>query len=520
MRGTGGQRVLAEGLVALLIAAGTAVPALDAEGAGWGEPHLVTVPRTGEEATRIEAAVAAPSDFTEAEDYEARPGGATSSVGGALHGAFSQPSANLRTGRGLDFELGRALFEKLWVAAPSATRASDGLGPLYNARSCASCHVGNGRGHPPDGSGDLGVSMVLKLSVPDSAKGQRGSAAAHWNAVPEPAYGWQVQDKSVAGMAAEGRPRVDYTPVAVALADGTVVELRRPEYLVERLAYGPMHPRLRTSARIAPPMIGLGLLEAIPEADILAGADPSDADGNGISGRANRVWSREHGQWMLGRFGWKAGQPTVEQQASEAFAHDMGLSTPLHPAAWGECTSAQGTCRSAPHGESGNDEGLEIPRAAMDLVTFYARNLSVPARREVGAPEVLLGKRVFHEAGCASCHQPAFVTHRLKDQPEQSFQLIYPYSDLLLHDMGPGLADGFEEAAATGKEWRTAPLWGIGMTAAVAGDAGYGFLHDGRARTLLEAILWHGGEAFPAREAVRTLPAEERAALLAFLNSL
>jgi CxxC motif-containing protein (DUF1111 family) len=222
-----------------------------------------------------------------------------------------------------------------------------------------------------------------------------------------------------------------------------------------------------------------------------------------------------------GRFGWKAGQPTIREQSASAFSGDIGISTSALPEGWGECTEAQVACRAAPDGRSSGADGSRGPEAddtVLDLVTFYSRNLAVPARRDPGDPEVLRGKQVFHEAGCAACHRPKFVTARLEDQPEQSFQLIWPYTDLLLHDMGPGLADGRPEARATGTEWRTAPLWGIGLTETVTGKAS--FLHDGRARTLLEAILWHGGEAVSARDAVAGLPKADRDALIRFVESL
>ncbi|PRY24198.1 CxxC motif-containing protein (DUF1111 family) [Aliiruegeria haliotis] len=498
---------------------GLPIPASSASDlAGWGEPHLPVVPRSAEEAARVEAVTGAPEDFTSAEPYEARPGGATTHFDFATRTPFSLPSANMEPDTGLDFRVGNGFFRKLWVAAPSATTASDGLGPLFNGRGCKSCHIRDGRGHPPEGPEDRGVSMVLRLSIPVAASSLDAGAIARIGVAPEPVYGTQLQDKTVAGIPAEGRVAIAYEPLPVELGDGTVIELRKPAYTIRAPGHGTPHPDLQISPRVAPPMIGLGLLEAVPEADILALADPDDRDADGISGRPNRVWSLEFQQWMLGRFGWKAGQPTLAQQGSDAFFNDIGISTPIHRAPWGNCTEAQETCRTAPHGQSGNDEGLEIPSIGMDLVTFFTRNLAPPARREVDAPQVLRGKQIFHDSGCASCHQPKFVTHRLDGQPEQSFQLIWPYSDLLLHDMGEGLADNRPEAAASGREWRTAPLWGIGRTEDVSGHTM--FLHDGRARSLLEAVLWHGGEAEAARESVRFMPAEDREALIAFLESL
>ncbi|MEL6335914.1 MAG: di-heme oxidoredictase family protein, partial [Pseudomonadota bacterium] len=300
----------------------------------------------------------------------------------------------------------------------------------------------------------------------------------------------------------------------IALSDGETATLRKPTWRAENLSYGPLGDDAMLSPRIAPQMIGLGLLEAIPAADILAHADPEDADGDGISGRPSIVWSRDFQRPMLGRFGLKAGAPTVREQSADAFSGDMGLSTPLHPADWGECTASQSRCRGAP----GGGEPVEVSDEALDLVVFYSRNLAVPARRDVNDPQVLAGKRVFHESGCASCHVPKFVTHRLEGQPEQSFQLIWPYTDLLLHDMGEGLADNRPDGVATGREWRTPPLWGIGLTEAVSGHTQ--FLHDGRARNLLEAILWHGGEAQAARDRVAEMPKADRDALIRFLESL
>ena len=265
-------------------------------------------------------------------------------------------------------------------------------------------------------------------------------------------------------------------------------------------------------------MIGVGLLEAVAEADIVAAADPDDRDGDGISGRPNRAWSREHRRVMLGRFGWKAGQPTVAQQSADAFRGDIGISTPLFAAPFGDCTAAQRRCRAAPHGGASRDDTVEAGAEMFGLLVFYSRNLAVPARRDIGDPRVLAGKRLFYRSGCTSCHTPKFVTRRDSIGEEQSFQLIWPYSDLLLHDMGDGLADGRSEGVANGREWRTAPLWGIGLTRTVSGHTF--FLHDGRARNLLEAILWHGGEAEPARQRVVAMTGSERAALLAFLNSL
>jgi CxxC motif-containing protein (DUF1111 family) len=417
----------------------------------------------------------------------------------------------------MTFNLGNGLFTKTWVSAPSSTTASDGLGPLFNARACQLCHLKDGRGHPPGSADEPAVSLFLRLSRPADHAAEMAQIAGWIATQPDPVYGGQLQNFSLPGIAAEGRMQIDYTDVAVALSGGEVAHLRAPSYSVGDPGYGPVSPDLMTSPRVAPQMIGLGLLEAIPAAEILARADPDDADGDGISGRPNIVISTEFGAPMLGRFGHKAGMPTIREQSAGAFSGDMGLSTPLHPANAGDCTPAQTACMAAPDG-SDPATGLEVSAQALDLVTFYARNLGVPARRGEADPQVLRGKQVFYDAGCTGCHTPKFVTGRMPGDVAQSFQLIWPYSDLLLHDMGEGLADHRPEGRATGTEWRTAPLWGIGLTAQVTGTAS--FLHDGRARSLLEAVLWHGGEAQTSRDRIVAAPKEDRDALIRYLESL
>ena len=476
---------------------------------GLPDSHLTVTLRTLSETGRISAVTALTTDFDRAEPFENLPAGAATVPALTNRDAFTQPSGNLSFDRGLDFALGDALFDKIWVSSPASTLASDGLGPLYNARSCDNCHVNDGRGQPPATPVDNAISLVLRLSVaPDHA------AINHWiSTLPDPVYGTQLQEFATSGLAAEYRLNLTYTEQIIALAGGQIARLRTPIYAVADLGYGPLDPNVMFSPRIAPQMIGLGLLDAIPAADILALADPDDANGDGISGRPSIVWSVQYDQPMLGRFGHKAGMPTLAEQVSAAFNTDIGISTPLFGAAAGDCTPTQTGCLAAPMGD-GDVRGTEIDAIGLDLVTHYARNLAVPARRNVDDPVVLHGKQIFYDTGCVACHRPKFVTARLPDQPEQSFQLIWPYSDMLLHDMGPGLADQQPGNA----EWRTAPLWGVGLTAQVSGSQS--FLHDGRARTLLEAVLWHGGEAQAQRDDVTRLPPDDRAALIVYLESL
>ncbi|MEM6408009.1 MAG: di-heme oxidoredictase family protein [Pseudomonadota bacterium] len=485
-------------------------------GAVLEDLHLNVIPRTSVEAERIDRVTQPTTDFSQAERFEANQAGAATVRPRDTTHAFSQASGNISFERELDFKVGNGLFKKLWVSSPSSTLASDGLGPLYNARSCQRCHLKDGRGHPPEGPEDSTVSMLMGVSIP----GGPGIAEieGYIATLPEPIYGKQIQDFSVAGHAAEARFDIDYTEIEVPLSGGETAYLRAPEYRLSDFGYGAPHPEMRISPRVAPQMIGLGLLDAIPAADILAVADPDDLDGDGISGRAQIVMSRAYDTPMLGRFGLKAGQPSIWEQSASAFHGDIGISSTLFPTAYGDCTQAQSACRSAPDGNTAIHDNAEIGDEGLALVTFYSSNLGVPARRDVDDPEVLHGKQVFYETGCTACHTPKFVTHRLNDQPEQSFQLIWPYTDMLLHDMGPGLADHRPEGRANGQEWRTPPLWGIGLTETVSGHT-Y-FLHDGRARSLLEAVLWHGGEAEAQKNQVITMPPEDRAALIRFLESL
>ena len=462
-----------------------------------------------------------PPDFSQPQAGEHLPGGSASTRKKASRDLFMQPSGNMAFNKKLDFKLGNGIFRKLWVSSPSSTTASDGLGPLYNARSCMGCHVRDGRGHTPAGNWpeDNAISMLMRLSIPPQNEEQQAQlSSGYMGVIPEPTYGGQLQDFAVTGIDAEGRIHTTYTPVTVTLNGGEQVELRKPEYRVTDLSAGPLHPDTMLSVRIAPPMIGLGLLEAISEADILSWADPDDTDNNGISGRANRVWNVVEGKPTLGRYGWKAGNPTLDQQNNGAFNNDIGISTPMMRAAYGDCTEAQKVCRELPDGNTPAQDNAEASQQMIDWLLFYTSNLAVPVRPDAAKPEVLAGKQVFFDSGCADCHRPNYRTSTRADMPEQSDQLIWPYSDLLLHDMGDALADNRPEFAASGREWRTPPLWGIGYTKTVSEEAHY--LHDGRARTLLEAVLWHGGEAEAAKQKVIAMAKSQRDNLITFLESL
>jgi CxxC motif-containing protein (DUF1111 family) len=417
--------------------------------------------------------------------------------------AFALSARNLKGERRDKFFVGNALFNRNWVTAPSSTTGLDGLGPTFNASSCSACHFKDGRGAPPASPGEPFLGLLLRLSIP----GQD----AHGGPVGDPVYGGQLNHRAILGVPAEATSAVIYEEVPGTFADGTPYSLRRPTYQIADLAFGPLAPDLMVSPRTAPFMIGLGLLEAVDEATILALADEDDADGDGISGRANQVWDPKSQRTRTGRFGWKANQPGLEQQNAGAFLGDIGITSPLFPDE--SCPPAQTACAAAPNGGA-----PELDQEKLDEVTYYSRLLAVPARRDFEDPEVLRGKALFREAGCAGCHVPVLATAALDGFPELDAQTIRPFTDLLLHDMGEDLADGRPDFLASGREWRTPPLWGIGLVGVVNDHTL--FLHDGRARGFAEAILWHGGEGERAREAFRTLGAAERAALIRFLESL
>ncbi|KQT66210.1 MULTISPECIES: di-heme oxidoredictase family protein [unclassified Aureimonas] len=501
-------------LLASILAGVALLPAV----AVVAETMAVRTDLTPKDLARVEAVTEPTSDFSKPEAFEQMQGGGGTTTKLVNRDSFSQVSANQDFAGEDTFKLGNALFRKFWVSSPSSTEASDGLGPLFNARSCQSCHLKDGRGHPPT-DGEAAVSMFLRLSVPAHSEDERKALAERTMLrIPEPTYGGQLQNFAVPGVEPEGQMTIRYDERSVTLGDGTLVPMRHPTYGVADLKYGPLAPDVRLSPRVAPPMIGLGLVEAIAPEDILAHADPEDRDGDGISGKASLVRDPETGETVLGRFGWKASAPSIKVQSAEAFSGDIGISTPLVTDSFGECSLAQRVCRDAPSGVQPRLGEVEAPDPVLDLVTFYSQNLAVPARRDVGAPEVLKGKGLFYGAGCASCHTPKFVTSREALDKAQRFQLIWPYSDFLLHDMGDGLADGSTIGDAGPREWRTQPLWGIGLTKIVNGHTL--FLHDGRARDLTEAILWHGGEAQASRDAYAAMDKADRDALHAFLESL
>ena len=433
------------------------------------------------------------------EVFNVRLGGDTTAFSDGVN-AFELSARNLPNELRRIFEVGDSFFNQNWVAAPASTVARDGLGPTHNALSCSSCHSHDGRGKPPDSPDDGERGLLMRLSIP----GPDGP-------VDDPLYGDQLQDRAIIGVPAEGRIVIEYEEIPGQYPDGTKYSLRYPVYTFEDLAFGSLHPEIMTSPRVAPAVIGMGLLEAIPEQDILALADPDDADGDGISGRAKFVWDIRRSKMALGRFGWKAGQPTAEQQAAGAFLGDIGITSSLFPQE--NCPPDQEACLLAPNGGE-----PEIPDDRLLKVAIYLQTLAVPAMRNTEDETVQQGATLFVESQCAACHTTRHVTGDTHPLQPLRNQVIFPFTDLLLHDMGPGLADNRPEGEASGTEWRTPPLWGIGLVETVNGHTM--FLHDGRARSLEEAILWHDGEAAGSRDLFMSLTSEEREALIKFLESL
>nr|WP_281375370.1 di-heme oxidoredictase family protein [Hansschlegelia beijingensis] len=386
-------------------------------------------------------------------------------------------TAGLAATDGLDVAIGKAVFDRMWVRAPSSTRHADGLGPLFAARSCASCHAGGGRTTFRLGRDDPAAHPGLVVRL--------GDASGAGDAL----YGQELQPEGLGDVPGEGRPAVRFAAAAAGFPP-------RPEWRVERWGYGAPSAGLRLSPRVAPALDGLGLLARVPDAEILSREDPDDRDGDGVSGRANRVGGG------IGRFGWKAAEPTLEAQAALAFSLDLGLSTAFRPDGAGDCTAAQAACRAAPHGAATGEPEV-APALMASLMAFLEARPAPPAAKTGGRGAVL-----FASVGCAACHAPALKL--------AGGGVAAAYTDLLLHDMGDGLDDGMGEAGAAGAEWRTAPLWGLSRALA----QGSGLLHDGRAANVPAAVAWHAGEAAGARARFDALSAGDRKALVDFVNGL
>jgi CxxC motif-containing protein (DUF1111 family) len=417
--------------------------------------------------------------------------------------SFSAPIFTLEGKTLRAFAFGRHLFRRHWTNAPDAAEGFDGLGPTFNRISCSGCHTRDGRGRPPASTDEPMKSMLVRLSVP--------GVAENGGPVPHPLYGLQLQDKAIPGVPEEGRATIRYRDIEGSFADGQPYRLRAPVYTFTDMKHGPLGNYALFSPRVAPATYGLGLLEAVDEAAIAAAADPDDVDGDGISGAVNRVWNPATGNEQLGRFGWKANTASLYTQIAAAAHGDMGITSSLFPT--DNCTAVQTACLAV-----AGTAAPEIDDQSLHMLAIYARSLSVPARRDPNNPKAQRGQALFESVGCAACHTPTLTTGQNTILPELAGQTIHPYTDLLLHDMGEGLADGRPDFLASGQEWRTSPLWGIGLVQRV--NLHRRFLHDGRAEGLMEAVLWHGGEAKAARDAVIAMSKADRDALLVFLRSL
>jgi CxxC motif-containing protein (DUF1111 family) len=434
--------------------------------------------------------------------------------------AYSHPVPQLDAQHAESFALGHQMFTTRW-AFFWFENAAFGRGPISNAQACTTCHTNNGRGLVSGtprlaSNGAQGEARDHHITVPFepapnlvvriSVKGE----GPHGGPRPHAHYGDQLQIFGVKGVVpAEGEFSVQWRESVAVLADGEQVRLRTPVLRIANLGYGPLGDDTLTALRLAPPLVGLGLLEAVPEETILAFAARTPIAG--IRGRTNRVWDESQGKIVLGRFGLKANHGSLREQVAAAFINDIGLSSPVYPEQ--NCTAVQKTCQEQM--VAGQPEITPLRLAGTEL---YVRALQVPARRNSEDPEVLGGEELFAKAHCAVCHMPELKTGASPLLPQLAGQTIHPYTDLLLHDMGEGLSDGRPDFLASGSEWRTPPLWGIGLSKTVNGAGA--FLHDGRARDFTEAILWHGGEALASREAFREMPRSDRAALIAFLQSL
>ena len=415
--------------------------------------------------------------------------------------AYQQPAPVLNAGEVEQFIEGRKGFAQHWVVAPSILGLW-GRGPISNAEACTDCHENGGRGRAPADVTEPMHSMLVRLSIP--------GAGPHGGPNPHPVYGDQLQKEGILGrVPPEGDPHLGWKTRSVTLADGEVVQLRAPVIQFQHLNFGPLGAEAMTSARVAPALIGVGLLDAVSEDTIRALA--ADQQRKGLRGRPNIVWDLVNNREALGRFGYKANQPSVEQQILFAYHADLGVTSRWFPEE--NCTEVQLECLAEPPGGH-----PELPEAFLDPVLFYARALAMPARRDVDDSQVKRGEALFSVVGCDGCHLPNLQTANYAALPALSRQIIHPYTDLLLHDMGEGLADGRPDFRAGPRDWRTAPLWGLGLSQTVNGNGS--LLHDGRARNLIEAILWHGGEAQRSRDAFRAMAKPDREALIAFLSSL
>lgn len=444
------------------------------------------------------------NDVVEQNREKALLGGENGTVFDTSRNAFARPIPALKIPELRQFTFGNKIFNTSWVTAPASVKTLDGLGPVFNRSSCSGCHFKDGRGRPPIGNEKMMNSMLIRMSMKEDTNYDGVKELR-----PHPHYGLQLNDRSITGVPAEGNVKITYTEIPGEYSDGTKYSLRKPNYKFIDMNFGDLDlEEVAISPRVAPSVHGIGLLEAIPEETILSFIDKNDSNQDGIIGKANYV-PNEKGEYVLGRFGWKSNAPTIKIQSANAALGDIGITTSINPKE--NCPEIQTECNNS------FVEDIDMNDKQLKAMTFYLQTLATPARRDINNPVNLRGEEIFAQLNCTSCHKTNIKTGN-HEIPYLANSIISPYTDLLLHDMGEGLADNRRDFAATGRMWRTAPLWGIGLIPTVNSHSF--LLHDGRARNIEEAILWHDGEAKKSREEFVNLPKDDREALIAFINSL
>ena len=424
------------------------------------------------------------------------------SVASTNNNSFGKEIPGLDRTDVIRFASGNSLFNQSWVSAPASTTGLDGLGPTFNSRACASCHFKDGRGKPFESSNIGSKGFLIRLSLPGET--------VHGAPTPLPNYGDQLQNHANLNIKREADIEVSYSLINDKYPDGNSYELRAPNYSFKNENFGSLSHAL-ISPRIGQQTIGLGFIDALPDSELLKHVDEFDMDNDGISGKANYVWDFSEKKVKIGRFGWKANQPNLIQQIASAFFGDLGLTNSIFNE--NPCPLPQQDCYNAPNGGE-----PEVTDKQLDRMLLYQTSLAVPKRRNFKNQDVLNGKVLFNKLNCISCHTIDFKTSTYPFNPLLENKNIKPYSDFLLHDMGEGLADNRPDFLANGKEWRTQPLWGIGLINTV--NKHTFLLHDGRARSIEEAILWHGGEAEKAKDDFKNLSKKQREEILSFIKSL
>lgn len=411
--------------------------------------------------------------------------------------AFTIATSNLSNEEIDSFMLGKSFFRIPWVEAPSATTARDGLGPLFNSNTCISCHPNNALGSVYN-KNNISRDMVVRLSIPNTINDDKFKKMGFR---PEPNYGAQIAINGTRAVPFEAKLNIKYTNKYETYSDGQTVILQKPEYSLYNLNYGPLDKKVIISVRKAPPLVGLGLLELLSDEEILKNEDKNDLNNDGISGKANIVYSIQHDDYRIGRYTYKASAPSVIHQSAAAFHNDMGLSTNYFPNE--NCTKTQKACLNAVKSR----DAIDVPDYRLKAVAFYLKHLKVP-KRKITQKE---GEKLFTDISCVKCHISSFKT--------TNNLIIKPYTDLLLHDMGEDLSDGRSEFNAKPREWRTPALWGIDSYSKAIGKK-VDYLHDGRAKSIEEAILWHDGEAKNAKEAFKQLDQISREQIIKFIKEL